>query len=92
MRLRHVRIVIAVAFGLMLTLLTAGYAAAQPNDDIQARAAELERDLAASNERVGALGEQLAQAQQRVDAAEARSPKPRRASRSPRTRSLVSSR
>jgi multidrug resistance efflux pump len=92
MRLRHVRIVIAVAFGLMLTLLTAGYAAAQPNDDIQARAAELERDLAASNEWVGALGEQLAQAQQRVDAAEAKVAEAEARVKITRTRSLVSSR
>jgi cell wall-associated NlpC family hydrolase len=72
MKLRSVRIVTALAFGLALTLLSSGYAPGQPSNDIRAKAAQLEKDLEASNRKVAALGEQLSDAQKRVDDAEAR--------------------
>jgi peptidoglycan DL-endopeptidase CwlO len=72
MKLRPVRIVMTLAFGLGLTLMSAGYASAQPSNDIQARAAQLEKDLNASNQKVASLGQQLADVQKRVDEAEAR--------------------
>src|SRR5215218_7941207 len=72
MRFRPVRIVTALMFGLALTLLLPGYAPAQPSNDIRAKAAQLERDLDAANQKVASLGRQLAEAQQKVDEAEAR--------------------
>jgi cell wall-associated NlpC family hydrolase len=72
MKRRLVRIVAALTFGLALTLLTPGYAPGQPSNDIQARAAQLERDLNARNEEVAELGQQLTDAQKKVDEAEAR--------------------
>jgi peptidoglycan DL-endopeptidase CwlO len=72
MKLRPVRIVMTLAFGLGLALMSAGYASAQPNNDIQARAAQLEKDLNASNQKVASLGQQLAEVQNRVDEAEAK--------------------
>jgi cell wall-associated NlpC family hydrolase/outer membrane murein-binding lipoprotein Lpp len=72
MILRPARIVTAVTFGLALTLLSPGYGDAQPTNDIQAKAAQLEKDLEASNAQVQSLGQQLDAAQQKVDAAEAR--------------------
>jgi peptidoglycan DL-endopeptidase CwlO len=72
MKLRLVRIVTTLAFGIVLALLIPGYALAQPSNDIQARAAKLEKDLEASNQTVAHLGPQLTAAQTRVDEAEAR--------------------
>jgi cell wall-associated NlpC family hydrolase len=72
MKLRLVRIVSALTFGLALTLLSPGYAPGQPSNDIHARAAQLERDLDARNEKVAELGQRLAEAQMKVDEAEAR--------------------
>jgi peptidoglycan DL-endopeptidase CwlO len=72
MHLRLLRIVTVLTFGAALTLLFPGYAAGQPSNDIRAKAAQLEKDLLASNERVAALGEQLQTAQAKVDDAEAR--------------------
>jgi peptidoglycan DL-endopeptidase CwlO len=72
MRFRPVRIVTTLALGLGLTLLSPGFAPAQPNDDIRVRAAQLEKDLNASNQKVASLGQQLVEAQKRIDEAEAR--------------------
>ncbi|HEY3095944.1 MAG TPA: NlpC/P60 family protein [Acidimicrobiia bacterium] len=72
MKLRPVRIVTTLACGLVLILLSPGYAPAQPSNDVRAKAAQLEKDLEASNKKVAALGEQLSEAQKRVDDAEAR--------------------
>ncbi len=72
MILRPARIVTALTFGLAITLLFPGYGDAQPSNDIQARAAQLEKDLSASNSQVATLGAQLADAQKRVDDAEAK--------------------
>jgi cell wall-associated NlpC family hydrolase len=72
MRLRPVRIVATLALGLVLTLLSPGLGQAQPSNDIRARAAQLERDLDASNQKVASLGQQFADAQKRADDAEAR--------------------
>jgi cell wall-associated NlpC family hydrolase len=72
MKLRLVRIMTALAFALVLTLLISpGYAPGQPTSDIRARAAQLERDLDASNHRVATLSQQLDAAQKRVDESEA---------------------
>lgn len=72
MKLRLVRIVTTVAFGLTLTLLFPAYAPGQPSNDIRARAAQLERDLEAANREVANLEAQLSAAQKRVDDTEAR--------------------
>src|SRR5215204_6476691 len=72
MRLRPVRILTVLTFGLALSLLFPGYATGQPSNDIRARAAQLERDLNASNQRVAALAQQLQAAQMKVEEAEAR--------------------
>jgi peptidoglycan DL-endopeptidase CwlO len=72
MKLRPVRIVTALAFGLVFTLLSPGYAPGQPSNDIRAKAAQLEKDLEASNRKVAALGDQLSEAQKHVEYAEAR--------------------
>jgi hypothetical protein len=52
-----------LTFGLALTLLFPGYATAQPTTDIRAKAAQIEKDLNASNQQVAALGQQLQDAQ-----------------------------
>src|SRR2546430_10023575 len=72
MKLRPVRILTAFAVGLALTLLSPGYAPGQPSNDIQAKAAKLEKDLEASNGQVASLGQQLDEAQTRVDEAQAK--------------------
>jgi peptidoglycan DL-endopeptidase CwlO len=72
MKLRPVRIVTTLALGLGLTLMSPGLGQAQPNNDIRARAAQLEKDLNASNQKVASLGQQLVEAQKRIDEAEAR--------------------
>jgi len=72
MTFRPTRILAALTFGLALTLLLPGYAPAQPTTDIRAKAAQLEKDLNAANQKVETLGEQLQAAQAKVDEAEAR--------------------
>jgi len=72
MTFRPTRILAVLTFGLALTLLLPGYAAGQPTTDIRAKAAQLEKDLNAANQKVETLGEQLQAAQAKVDEAEAR--------------------
>jgi peptidoglycan DL-endopeptidase CwlO len=72
MKLRPTRILAVLTFGLALTLLFPGYATGQPTTDIRAKAAQLEKDLNASNQQVAALGQQLQAAQAKVDEADAR--------------------
>src|SRR5437016_325677 len=72
MTFRPTRILAALTFGLALTLLFPGYAPGQPTTDIRAKAAQLEKDLNAANQKVETLGEQLQAAQAKVDDAEAR--------------------
>ncbi|HKA94029.1 MAG TPA: NlpC/P60 family protein [Acidimicrobiia bacterium] len=59
MKTRRTRIVSVLVLGLALTLLVPGYASGQPTQDIQAKAAQIERDLNAANDRVVALIPQL---------------------------------
>jgi cell wall-associated NlpC family hydrolase len=70
MTFRPVRILTALTFGVALSVLFPGYAPAQPSDDIQARAAQLENDLNASNAQVAALGQQLDDADARIKVAQ----------------------
>ena len=56
MTFRPIRILAVLTFGLALTLLFPGYATGQPTTDIRAKAAQLEKDLNASNQQVAALG------------------------------------
>src|SRR5260370_20553943 len=72
MKFRLTRILAALTFGLALTLLFPGYAPGQPTTDIRAKAAQLEKDLNAANQKVETLGEQLQAAQAKVDEAQAR--------------------
>jgi peptidoglycan DL-endopeptidase CwlO len=72
MKFRPTRILAVLTFGLALTLLFPGYATGQPTTDIRAKAAQLEKDLNASNQQVAALGQQLQVAQAKVDEADAR--------------------
>ena len=72
MTFRPIRILAVLTFGLSLTLLFPGYATGQPTTDIRAKAAQLEKDLNASNQQVAALGQQLQGAQAKVDEADAR--------------------
>jgi peptidoglycan DL-endopeptidase CwlO len=72
MKFRPTRMLAALTFGLALTLLFPGYATGQPTTDIRAKAAQLEKDLNASNQQVAALGQQLQAAQAKVDEADAR--------------------
>jgi len=72
MTFRPIRILAVLTFGLSLTLLFPGYATGQPTTDIRAKAAQLEKDLNASNQQVAALGQQLQAAQAKVDEADAR--------------------
>jgi len=72
MTFRPTRILAVLTFGLALTLLFPGYATGQPTTDIRAKAAQLEKDLNASNQQVAALGQQLQAAQAKVDEADAR--------------------
>ena len=55
MTFRPTRILAALTFGLALTLLLPGYAPAQPTTDIRAKAAQLEKDLNAANQKVETL-------------------------------------
>ncbi|MDQ6855158.1 MAG: NlpC/P60 family protein [Actinomycetota bacterium] len=70
MQFRPARIITAIAFGLALALLSQSYAPGQPSNDIQAKAAQLEKDLNATNAQVATLGQQLTAAQARVDEAD----------------------
>ena len=72
MTFRPTRILAVLTFGLALTLLFPGYATGQPTTDIRAKAAQIEKDLNASNQQVAALGQQLEAAQAKVDEADAR--------------------
>jgi cell wall-associated NlpC family hydrolase len=72
MKLRSIRILAMLTFGLALTLLFPGYASGQPTTDIRAKAAQLERDLNAANQQVAALGQQLQTAEAKVAEADAR--------------------
>ena len=72
MTFRPTRILAVLTFGLALTLLFPGYATGQPTTDIRAKAAQIEKDLNASNQQVAALGQQLQVAQAKVDEADAR--------------------
>ena len=72
MTFRPTRILAVLTFGLALTLLFPGYATGQPTTDIRAKAAQIEKDLNASNQQVAALGQQLQAAQAKVDEADAR--------------------
>ena len=72
MTFRPTRMLAVLTFGLALTLLFPGYATGQPTTDIRAKAAQLEKDLNASNQQVAALGQQLQVAQAKVDEADAR--------------------
>jgi cell wall-associated NlpC family hydrolase len=69
---RPARIITAVAFALALALLSPSHALGQPSDDIQTKAAQLEKDLNATNAQVATLGQQLTAAQARVDEADAK--------------------
>ena len=72
MTFRPTRMLAVLTFGLALTLLFPGYATGQPTTDIRAKAAQLEKDLNATNQQVAALGQQLQAAQAKVDEADAR--------------------
>jgi peptidoglycan DL-endopeptidase CwlO len=72
MMTRRIRILTVLILGAALTLLFPGYATGQPTNDIRARAAQLEKDLNASNEQVATLGQQLQAAEAKVAEAEAR--------------------
>jgi cell wall-associated NlpC family hydrolase len=72
MKTRHIRIISVLVLGLALTLLFPAYATGQPTQDIQAKAAQIERDLNAANDKVAALGAQLQTAEARLAEADAR--------------------
>jgi cell wall-associated NlpC family hydrolase len=72
MTFRPTRILAVLSFGLLLTLLFPGYATGQPATDIRAKAAQLEKDLNASNQQIAALGQRLQAAQAKIDEADAR--------------------
>jgi peptidoglycan DL-endopeptidase CwlO len=61
-----------LVLGLALTLLFPGYATGQPTQDIQAKAAEIERDLNAANDKVAGLIPQLQTAEAKLADANAR--------------------
>jgi cell wall-associated NlpC family hydrolase len=66
MKTRRIRIISVLVLGLALTLLIPGYASGQPTEDIQAKAAQIERDLNAANDKVAALGSQLQAAEAKL--------------------------
>jgi peptidoglycan DL-endopeptidase CwlO len=72
MKFRPTRIAAALTLILAVTLLIPGYATGQPSNDIQARAAQIEKDLNASNKKVADLGQQLQAAETKVAEADAR--------------------
>ena len=72
MKTRHIRIISVLVLGLALTLLFPGYATGQPTQDIQAKAAQIERDLNAANDKVAGLIPQLQTAEAKLTDANAR--------------------
>ncbi|HMG28105.1 MAG TPA: NlpC/P60 family protein [Acidimicrobiia bacterium] len=72
MRTRHIRIISVLVLGLALTLLFPGYATGQPTQDIQAKAAQIERDLNAANDKVASLIRPLQAAEAKLADANAR--------------------
>ena len=66
MKTRHIRIISVLVLGLALTLLFPGYATGQPTQDIQAKAAQIERDLNAANDKVAALVPQVQAAEAKL--------------------------
>ena len=72
MKTRHIRIISVLVLGLALTLLFPGYATGQPTQDIQAKAAQIERDLNAANDKVAALVPQVQAAEAKLADANAR--------------------
>jgi cell wall-associated NlpC family hydrolase len=72
MKTRHIRIISVLVLGLALTLLFPGYATGQPTQDIQAKAAQIERDLNAANDKVAALIPQVQAAEAKLADANAR--------------------
>ena len=72
MTFRPTRILAALTFGLALTLLLPGYAIGQPTQDVQAKAAQIERDLNAANDKVAALVPQVQAAEAKLADANAR--------------------
>ena len=72
MKTRHIRIISVLVLGLALTLLFPGYATGQPTQDIQAKAAQIERDLNAANDKVAGLIPQLQTAEAKLADANAR--------------------
>jgi cell wall-associated NlpC family hydrolase len=69
--LRPARLLPIVLVGLAVPVLVPATASGQPIDDLRAQAAQLEKDLEASNANVAAVGEQLSAAEQRLADAEA---------------------
>ena len=72
MKTRHIRIISVLVLGLALTLLFPEYATGQPTQDIQAKAAQIERDLNAANEKVASLIPPLQAAEAKLADANAR--------------------
>lgn len=72
MKTRHIRIISVLVLGLALTLLFPGYAIGQPTQDIQAKAAQIQRDLNAANDKVAALVPQVQAAEAKLADANAR--------------------
>ena len=72
MKTRHIRIISVLVLGLALTLLFPAYATGQPTQDIQAKAAQIERDLNAANDKVAALVPQVQAAEAKLADANAR--------------------
>src|SRR5262249_30382965 len=72
MRSRHIRIISVLGLGPALTLLFPGYATGQPTQDIQAKAAQIERDLNAANDKVASLIRPLQAAEAKLADANAR--------------------
>jgi cell wall-associated NlpC family hydrolase len=66
MKTRHIRIISVLVLGVALTLLFPAYATGQPTQDIQAKAAQIERDLNAANDHVAALIPQLQAAEAKL--------------------------
>jgi cell wall-associated NlpC family hydrolase len=72
MKTRHIRIISVLVLGLALTLLFPGYATGQPTQDIQAKAAQIQRDLDAANDKVASLIPPLQAAEAKLADANAR--------------------
>jgi cell wall-associated NlpC family hydrolase len=70
-KFRPIRLVPVLLVGLAAPLLVPTPSAGQPIDDLRAQAAQLEKDLQASNGNVAAVAEQLSAAEHRLSQAEA---------------------